>query len=37
MGCGLGQGYGFSRPLKPADAQTFLAKSLGQDVGILSA
>ncbi len=37
MGCTLGQGYGFSRPLKPADAQTFLAKSLGQDIGMISA
>jgi len=37
MGCGLAQGYGFSRPLKPADAQTFLARSLGQDVDIVSA
>ncbi len=37
MGCGMGQGYGFAKPLKLADAQTYLAKSLGQDVGILSA
>ncbi|MGZ3298269.1 MAG: putative bifunctional diguanylate cyclase/phosphodiesterase, partial [Asticcacaulis sp.] len=37
MGCGMGQGYGFSRPLKVQDAQTFLARSLGQDVGCLSA
>jgi len=37
MGCSMAQGYGFSKPLKPADAQSFLAKSLGQDVGILSA
>ncbi len=37
MGCSLGQGYGYSRPLKPADAQTFLARSLGQDVGVISA
>lgn len=34
MGCGLGQGYGYSKPLKLADAQTFLARSLGQDVGV---
>jgi c-di-GMP-specific phosphodiesterase len=37
MGCGLGQGYGFSKPLKLADAQTYLARSLGQDVSIASA
>ena len=37
MGCGLGQGYGYSKPLKLADAQTFLARSLGQDVGVISA
>ncbi len=36
MGCGLGQGYGFSKPLKLADAQLFLARSLGQDVSVLS-
>jgi len=34
MGCGLGQGYGFSRPLKLADAQLYLARSLGQDVSV---
>jgi c-di-GMP-specific phosphodiesterase len=37
MGCGLAQGYGFSKPLKLADAQTFLARSLGQDLGIVTA
>ncbi len=37
MGCGLGQGYGFSKPLKLSDAQTFLAKSLGQDVSVFTA
>ena len=34
MGCGMGQGYGYAKPLKPADAQVFLAKSLGQDVSV---
>lgn len=37
MGCSLGQGYGFAKPLKVAEAQAFLAKSLGQDVGAFSA
>ncbi len=37
MGCGLGQGYGFSKPLKASEAQLFLARSLGQDVGVFSA
>ncbi len=37
MGCGLGQGYGFSKPLRLADAQTFLAKSIGQDVSVIPA
>jgi c-di-GMP-specific phosphodiesterase len=37
MGCGMAQGYGFSKPLKLADAQVFLARSLGQDVSVASA
>lgn len=29
LGCHLGQGYGFARALKPAEAEVFLAASLG--------
>ncbi len=32
LGCDLGQGYGFARPLKLADAEGFLAKALGYDI-----
>ncbi|MFT4076136.1 MAG: bifunctional diguanylate cyclase/phosphodiesterase [Asticcacaulis sp.] len=30
LACHLGQGYGFARPLKPNDAEAFLATSLAQ-------
>ena len=30
LGCGLGQGYGFARALRPADAEQFLIASLAQ-------
>jgi diguanylate cyclase (GGDEF)-like protein len=30
LGCQLGQGYGFAKALKPIEAETFLAASLGQ-------
>jgi len=30
LGCGLGQGWGFAKALRPIDAEAFLADSLGQ-------
>ena len=32
LGCHLGQGYGFAKALKPAEAEAFLAASLGFEV-----
>jgi c-di-GMP-specific phosphodiesterase len=30
MGCQMGQGWGFAKALKPAEAEVFLAQSLTQ-------
>ncbi|MBW8880466.1 MAG: bifunctional diguanylate cyclase/phosphodiesterase, partial [Asticcacaulis sp.] len=37
LGCQMGQGWGFAKALKPAEAETFLARSLGVRTDALSA
>jgi len=37
LGCGLGQGWGFAKALKPLEAEAFLAASLGYDTNALIA
>ena len=37
LGCGLGQGWGFAKALKPIEAEAFLAASLGYDTHALIA